>query len=118
MKTNAKESYAKEFRNRTGFRKGSGLLARATLQTSVREGLLVRTIRACVSYRLQCVPQISRKEIRRGRRFHCVGLRGGKTRFSIALGHGTTRSEFGLGKNEWCHGSARSRPGCAFRDLT
>ncbi len=127
MSSNRGHSYANRFRNsrrqnrskrRSGSAKRSGLLARTTFQTSVREELFLRAIRARLSHRLQFIPQVSREEIRRSRRFRCARLREGETRFSIAMGHGASRSKRRLGKNGRRHQSARSRPRCARVDLS
>src|SRR5438132_6536319 len=108
MSSGSAESYANRFRNsrrqdrskrRSGSKKRSRLLARATFQTIVREELLLRAIRARVSHRLQFVLQVSREEVRRSRRSHCAGLREVETRFSITMGHGASRSKCGLGTN-------------------
>src|SRR5437763_4014594 len=66
----------------------SRLLARTTFQTTVREGLFLRAVRARVSDGIHFIFEKSRQEIWRSRRFCCGRLRAGETRFSVAVGHG------------------------------
>src|SRR5207249_8923394 len=102
---------------RGGSGKRSGLLARTTSQTILREELLLRAVRARVSHRIHFVLEKSREEIRRSRRVRCGRVRAGETRCSIALGHGASGSKLGVGKNVRRHRPARSRPGHTRFDL-
>src|SRR5207249_3224450 len=102
---------------RGGSGKRSGLLARTTSQTIIREELLLRAVRARVSHRIHFVLEKSREEIRRSRRVRCGRVRAGETRCSIAMGHSASRSKLGVGKNGRCARSARSRPRFSRFDL-